>query len=433
MPGADAPGGREADPGQPTPAPHAGARPRRLGWLAPAVLAAWLALDVGLRLAPPAWFGVNPFSDALRRPARGASFAPNFTAVADHYVGDAVREANAVPTESRPPMRVTFDARGFRRNPLLAPGQPPDVLLLGGASFGFGAALSDEETLPAAITRRSGLGMYNGGLAGEDALTIRRVDRLLAGLPGRPRTALLLIVEHENLAPPPRGRGRVAALVAAWPALGPAVDRGRALRRGVAEARRQVGRRWGYSPLDIVTGRLFRHLSDGRVLPNSYARGTRTLTLPDGRPMYVRHYELAPAEQGRGPADAGPVAEYVGGWRDSLAARGIATRVLLVPSRYTVYGPELEPGAGRAAALQVGAYLDRLAGDLRARGIPTVNALPVFRAAAPEELRTGVLSFYREDNHWNARGVERIARVVADSLLAWDARPAAPTVSRPAE
>lgn len=397
----------------------------RLGWLAPAVLAAWLAVDVGLRVVPPTRLNVNPFAAAAARPPRGASFAPSFTAKVDNYVGDAVREANAPQTERRAPMRVTVDARGFRANPRLAATDPPDVLLLGGASFGYGAALSDDETLPAVLTRLGPARVYNGGLYHEDDLTVQRLDGLLAALPDRPRAVLFLVVEHEELSSPPAGRGWAAALARAYPAAAPAVVRARRVHGELREVGRRAARWWAFSPLEVMTARLFRRLSDDRVLPNEYARGTRTLTLPDGRPMILRRYELEPVEQGRSPDDAPPAADYLARWRDSLAARGMATHVLLVPSRYTVYGPWLEPrGAQRSAVLRVGAYLDSLATELRDRGIPTVNALPLFRDVAGDELRTGALSFYREDNHWTARGVERVARVVADSLGTWDAAPA---------
>jgi len=155
------------------------------------------------------------------------------------------------------------------------------------------------------------------------------------------------------------------------------------------------------------------------VLPNEYARGSRTLTLPDGRPMYIRRYELGPIERERSPADVPKVAAYLTWWRDSLAARGIATHVLLVPSRYTVYGPLLEREPERLAGIgRVAAYIDSLDAALRAQGIGTINAHTIFRKRAAEELRTGALSFYREDNHWNPGGVDLVARAVADSLAA---------------
>jgi len=154
-----------ADPKVDVVAAGAGPYPRwrTLGRLAPAVLAAWLVADVGLRFVSPSLLWVNPIGAALRAPPSGASFEPNYSAVTKNYVGDAVLEANQRQAEHRAPLRFSADALGFRRNPYVAPGEPYDVLQLGGASFGFGGALSDEETLPAAITRVSGLRVYNGG------------------------------------------------------------------------------------------------------------------------------------------------------------------------------------------------------------------------------------------------------------------------------
>lgn len=69
--------------------------------------------------------------------------------------------------------------------------------------------------------------------------------------------------------------------------------------------------------------------------------------------------------------------------------------------------------------------------QLRAAGVPTINGLTVFRNSAEQDLQSGQLPFYREDNHWTAAGVERMARVLADTLMS--ARPPATTISRLAE
>jgi hypothetical protein len=403
------------------PAAPAGAGPpprwRTLGRLAPAVLAAWFVTDAGLRFVSPTRLWVNPIGAALRAPRAYVSFEPDYSASTTNYVGDAVAEVNGRQTEYRPPVRFSTDGLGFRRNPYVTPDEPYEVLQLGGASFGFGGALSDEETLPAAITRASGLRVYNGGMWPQDRLSPGLLDHLLARLAGRPRAALFLVVEHEQLqVPQARGRTR-DAIVRAFPPLAPAARVASDLTAAAFEAMRRWDRWVEYSPIQIASEKLSRLLSNDRVLPNEYARGTRTLTLPDGRPMYIRRYELGPIARERSPADVPGAAEYLTWWRDSLAARGIVTHVLLVPSRYTVYGPLLEREPERLAAIgRVAAYIDSLDATLRARGIGTINAHHIFRRRAAEELRTGELSFYREDNHWNPSGVEIVARAVADSL-----------------
>jgi hypothetical protein len=124
------------------------------------------------------------------------------------------------------------------------------------------------------------------------------------------------------------------------------------------------------------------------------------------------------AREARTPADVRGVADYYTWWRDTLARRGIESYVLLLPTRYTLYGPWVERDGERGAALRAAAYLRALDDTLRARGIPTINGLDVLGPGMEQELRTGMLSFYREDNHWNARGVDRVAQAIAERVVA---------------
>jgi hypothetical protein len=55
--------------------------------------------------------------------------------------------------------------------------------------------------------------------------------------------------------------------------------------------------------------------------------------------------------------------------------------------------------------------------ELARRGIKVVNALTVLRRTASEDWKTGNLSFFREDHHWNPRGVEQVATAVSAALL----------------
>jgi hypothetical protein len=369
----------------------------RLGRLGPLVLAFWLTLDLVLRFLPYAWFDPHPIDMATARPGPHSEFTPNFEAVFHDWEGDGAREANLPPTERRSAYSITTDSLGFRRNPSASPTEPPDVLFLLGRSFLIGAALSDDETLPAAFTRASGLDAYNG--AGANRLA--DVDRLLERLPGRARTAVLILLEDDRPAPPGGGgQGDMEALFG-W----------------LGDVRRSLFHWWSISPLELVASRLNKLLSDDGILPNEGRLGGRQLRLPDRKPMLFRRYEIVPARVGRSARDAARLVDYAEWWRDQLARRGIDSWVLLMPSRYTIYGPWLETGETRHGVLRMEEYIQRVSRELRARGIRTLNALPVYRASVPQQLETGDLLFYREDNHWNARGVEVIARVLADSIL----------------
>lgn len=386
------------------------APPRRwgLGRLAPLVLALWLALDLALRWLPYAWFDPHPIDLATARPGPHSYFTPNYERVFGEWEGDAAREANLPPTERRTAYSITIDSLGFRRNPFASAGEPPDVLFLHGRSFLVGAALSDAETLPAAFTRASGLDAYNG--AGANSL--KDVDWLLERLPGRPRLAVLVLLEDDRLKTPVLEEP-LSAQEEMHPALEPLTD---VPFEWFKDARRSL-LHWGaISPLKTLASRFIKSVSDDRILPNEGRLGGRQLRLPDGRSMLFRRYEVRPAQVGRTDDDAERMVDYVEWWRDQLALRGMDSWVLLMPSRYTVYGPWLESGEAREGILRMEEFVNRLSRQIRARGIPTVNALPIYRSSVEEQLETGELLFYREDNHWNARGVEIIAETLADSL-----------------
>ncbi len=369
-----------------------------LGRLAPLVLAFWLGLDVLLRFLPYEWFNPHPIDLATARPGPHSIFRPNFEGVFGNWKGDAAREANLPSTERRSSYRITTDSLGFRRNPSASPSEPLDVLFLLGRSFLIGAALSDEETLPAAFTRASGLDAYNG--AGLNSLA--DFDWLLDRLPGRPSTAVLVFLEDDQPGAPVSGH--------------PALRRA-TLFDWLGKVQRSLLQWWSVSPLETLSTRLNKLMTNDLILPNEGRLGGRQLRLPDGRPMIFRRYEVRPAQVGRSSDDAERLVDYAEWWRDQLARRGIDSWVLLLPSRYTVYGPWLESGEDRQGVLRVEEYIRQVSRQLVVRGIKTLNALPIYRASVPKQLETGDLLFYREDNHWNARGVELLAKVLADSIL----------------
>jgi hypothetical protein len=385
----------------------------RIGRLAPLVLVVWVLLDLGLRLLPGHWFTGNPIMVALRRPPRHASFAPNFSLTSLRPFGDAVREANLKPTEIRRPERFSTDALGFRLNPFVELDGAADVLVLRGFSYVYGGGLSDEHTLPATLTRLTGVGVYNGGRWHLDEIeNLQDLEWLLQRLPVRPRTAIVVYLEHED--PPfyvPTGGNRAVALAErVHPRLVDPAAQIHAIYRGARQYERRFARWWDFSPLEVLTTRVQRSISNDRILPNVYRNGSHELRLPDGRGMVFREFETRPVRFPRDAHAAAQTADYFEWWRDELDARGIEAAVLILPTRYTVYAPFLETGPLRRQSADAVRYLNSLGEELASRGIRHVDATPVFHERAFDELRRGQLSFYREDNHWTPRGVEHVAR-----------------------
>jgi hypothetical protein len=278
-------------------------------------------------------------------------------------------------------------------------GAIPDVLFIGGDSFIYGANLSDEETLPAAFTRASGLLAYNGGRSHLTPMMLSDLDWLLGHLPGAPTKAVLVHLEQHRRRPKDR--------------LGQRSD----LEQDLRYVRWIVRGWWDASPLSNATRRLFRRLSNDKLLTNVYEQQVVAYDLPDGHSMLFRDSETYPARIPQTPQQILATSEYIETWTRELSARGIETHVLLLPTRFTLYGPWLvEEEEQRAEVLRAVQDFYRLDAELNQRGIRTINGLDIFRRTAAEDLGSRELPFYREDNHWSPVGVNRIARVLADSL-----------------
>jgi hypothetical protein len=376
------------------------ARPWRLSRLAVAVLAGWLIVDVGLRFMPVERLGVSAITAAQRFTGRHSPFRANLSIVVPAgSPGENAVRANLPPTELRPPLRFSTDNLGYRRNPEMPRGTIPDVLFIGGDSFIYGANLSDEETLPAAFTRASGLLAYNGGRSHLTPMMLSDLDWLLAQLPGVPTKAVLVHLEQHRRRPKDR--------------LGQRSD----LEQDLRYVRWIVRGWWDASPLSNATRRLFRRLSNDKLLTNVYEQQVVAYELPDGHSMLFRDSETYPARVTQTPQQILATSEYIEAWTRELSARGIQAHVLLLPTRFTLYGPWLvQEEEKRAEVLRAVQDFYRLHAELNQRGIRTINGLDIFRRTAVEDLGSRELPFYREDNHWSPEGVNRIARVLADSL-----------------
>lgn len=373
----------------------------RLSRLAVVVLAGWLTLDLGLRFLPVERLGVSPITAAQRFTGRHSPFRAEVSIVVPAgSPGENAVRGNLPPTERRPPLRFSTDNLGYRRNPEVPRGAPADVLFIGGDSFIYGANLSDEETLPAAFTRASGLLAYNGARSHLTPMMLSDLDWLLSQLPGVPGKAVLVHLEQHR-----RGGAGLPG------------ERSN-LEQDLRYARWLLKAWWDASPLSNATRRLFRRLSNNKVLPNVYEQQVDAYALPDGRSMLFRASETFPARVAQTTEVIRATSQYLEAWTRELQARGIQTWVLLLPTRFTLYGPWLVPPEQRAGVLRAVSDFQMLEAELKKQGLRTINGLEVFRQTAAEELASGNLPFYREDNHWTPAGVERIAHVLTDSLNA---------------
>jgi lysophospholipase L1-like esterase len=165
------------------------------------------------------------------------------------------------------------------------------------------------------------------------------------------------------------------------------------------------------SPLQVIASNFVRVFQDGRILPNPYLGQVVPRTLSGGQPILFYPYEV---ESGYRPRDTAAPLQL---WRElarQLATRNLRLAVVLVPNKYTVYYPYLQdeprPPPGGLA------YLSALEQGLRADAIPAINLGNVFPAEAKREYEAGNLIYWRDDTHWNARGIQIAAATVAARL-----------------
>ena len=371
----------------------------RLGKLALLVLAGWVVADLALRFAPPTVLQIDPWLYVSRFPARYAPFSPNRHFHLTRYVGGNALMANLTPTEFGGPIDFSTDSLGFRMNPYLGPKTRPQVLLFKGDSFTYGVGLSDGETLASVLTRDKGVATYNGGRFHDDPEGLPELDWLSSHLPSPPRTVVYVYLEHWMPVPPAETGGWKGQLERHQPRLEGDLYYGRMLNTFF----------WQLAPTKVVSTRVFKRLSNGVILPNVYRDSVKELKTPDGGRMLFRDYEYELAEQARGPEIVARTGRYFKWFQGELARRNINLVVLMVPARYTIYAPLLGAAGGEWTE-----YLNDVEHELRRQNIAAVNCLTFFREHAPEELREGRYSFYREDTHWNPSGV----RLVADHLSA---------------
>lgn len=391
-----------------------------LGRLAPLALLLWCALDLGLRFVPEEWLRIEPVQVATRLPAPKSPFTPGLKINVEGGAGEQALMGNLRPTEVQPPMSFTTDGLGFRWTPARLDAGPPRVVFFKGDSFTFGGALSDEDTLPAALSARLGVGVYNAGRFFTDEDGVRQLDELLVKLGAdRPAVVCLYLESHERrflssyAEDVRRGRdgGGVAGRVGT---LAFGERRYAELRESVREARRRYGAWWNISPLKIASIRAYKRLYNGSLLPNQAEDRVEARRLPNGERILLNPEKLR--ERGVPPDERlmRRTVEYFIWMDEHFRSRGMNFWVVLVPDKETVYASQLAGDqSGPPASSEP---LSVLEAELARRDIRVLNAATALRRTAAEDWAAANLTFYREDHHWNPRGVSVVADALAEAM-----------------
>ena len=251
--------------------------------------------------------------------------------------------------------------------------------------------------------------MYNGGHFFWDQPGPEPLDDLLRKMPGqKPRIVLIEWeqAEHE--------RTQLVGLPWRLDRPGKALfgaERYARVREDLQYAKRYFHAILNISPLEVLAIRFFKSLSHDQILPNRYSAAVAVRKAPNGQRLLFLADEVRRTLHPPGEKQIQARAEYFTLYRDLLAKRQLDTYVILIPNKYTLYGPILD-------GIAPSPYLARLQQALDAKGVRTINMLPQLQKLAADEVATGDYSFYREDHHWSPKGVRITAAALAARLRA---------------
>ncbi len=284
--------------------------------------------------------------------------------------------------EDRPPGSLHWDARGNLNRPR-PEARSPAVVVAGDSFMRYG--VSHDHTLAAALEDRLGVPVRNVARAGEGPLA--SAYRFLRSPDAAPALLVFGFVERQipdGFRAGPRIGGHAlapAALGAVLPETSVWTWFGRAQWA-------RVGRRLDPS-------------SDAEAIEGRPG-------FPEG-PMLFLAQTVRALEPSVDPRDLDLVARQIARLAEACARRDIRMLVLLIPDKARVYPHQV---LAEGAALAPSA-LDGLEIRLRERKVETMNLLPAFQALAEQ----GERLYWRDDTHWNDRGIAHAADRIQSLLV----------------
>jgi hypothetical protein len=373
----------------------------RLGRLLPLILALGAVLDGGTRLMPIDLFAFRAWEALLVGGGVTGPFDANRVYANPLTHGDLARPRRFAYLRQRHLEYFSTDAWGFRNTVFEGPDSPPRWLLVGD-SFGAGSGVTDRDTLASQIARLSGERVYNASGDFPVPFTdIRFTSQRLGMTSG---TVVFEYLERQDMptvasasgarrytdGPPPATRGW-SARYASW-------------RKSAGISRMSIVAGWGWDALAAPLG--LTSAAESAERPAELP--TEDYALFNGQRMLFYGWDI---DVTRNPFREIP-GDYLVWLKSELAQLNLDLIVLLVPTKYSVYGPLVtDRNAVRPSKLP----LERLTANLTARGVAVVNVTDLLRRHAADGLSKGEYVYFIDDTHWNARGIDLAAQAVVEA------------------
>ena len=362
----------------------------RIGQVIPRIIAIAFVLDILSRFIVLDWVSFRAWEALFRDHVPCGSFRANAHYENTLSYGDLSAMGNMPQYREYRKEVFSTDAFGFRMNSNTASPQKYGALLVGD-SMAVGSGVSDNETLSARLEQHLVTGVYNAASSDHDPPTLDRILSLARRLNIVKGTVFYESMERTDL---PRRNQLIDEFASKDGHLSCHDWKSRLAIHYEGFVRT--------SPLRIVARKVFRKLENDFILPNVSKSDVVIKTLKNGDPMLFYPADIQSAQRNRSVDVSGFEALAT-----ELKKHGLKLVIILVPHKYTVYRSLLkdEDVAEGDSSL----YLDVVERSLKDAGIPAVNLVKLFQQKAREYHQKNLYIYWRDDTHWNARGIELAA------------------------
>jgi hypothetical protein len=358
-------------------------------------------LNLALSFKSLDWLAFRTWESAVSAhcPSSIGPFEPGSVYRKERAYGDLANMGNMADLRQYRSEEFTVDRYGFRNPPSVQNSQPVGFVV--GDSFTAGAGNSDRDTLPEQLSRNAGAFFYNAGTITGDLANAEVVASTLHLAQG---TVVYELLERTARKGPSFVEAeRQICTDGGFAGSGP-IGRSAALFLS------------DHSPAVLLSRRLVKVAENDSLLPNPYRRyvargrlrnGQELLFFPDDLRSLTNEQQLTLEWRW-----------YFVDLRRRMAARNLKLVVLLVPNKYTVYGPLLKERPGDQGGAR---FLSALEGALLEGGVATVNLTERFQISAAESLASNEYLYWRDDTHWSPSGIKQAAEILWSQIQAKDA------------
>ena len=377
----------------------------RIGRLIPWTIALGLALDATTRLIPIDMFSFRAWEALVVARGPTGPFESNRVYVNPLAYGDLSRPSRFRHLRQHHLEYFSSDHWGFR-NTVSGSQDRPVAWLLVGDSFGVSSGVRDADNLASQLARWSGERVYNA--SSYDTLPLNDIRFTSERVGMKNGVVIYEYMERQQL-PSVAAFGPVRIFTNGPPPPERSfAERYRVWRKDATVSRLSILAGWGWDSISATIGA---NAADGTtqqpaVLP------TASYELANGKTMlfYVGDVTVTQDPNRQIPPD------YLVWLKSELEKRNLQLVVMLVPTKYSVYGPLVkDPSAVPPSDVP----LQRLAESLRAHDVFVVNASDALRRQAANDLPRNEYVYFVDDTHWNERGIGAAARAFVE---AWRAR-----------